>query len=138
MDSSICSTLKLVETAVFTSIQAKVEGTRKTGHSVLSVAEEGVGISPMPYTKAIKNDFFSLNGYNQTRWRHIQDIISLIAEGFLIVDDDSDVYLTNSSSTSHTTVDPSLITPAIGFPLSIVGLLRAIYLIKWKKRKRSK
>ncbi|NHJ02629.1 MAG: BMP family ABC transporter substrate-binding protein [Candidatus Heimdallarchaeota archaeon] len=85
----LCSMLKLVETAVFTSIQTKMEGTWTSGHSELGIAEGGVGISPMTYTTAIKNGYYDFNGENKTRWEHIQDIIDKIEAGHLIIDDDS-------------------------------------------------
>ncbi|MFX0184603.1 MAG: BMP family protein [Candidatus Hodarchaeota archaeon] len=84
----LCSMLKLVETAVFTSIEAKMEGTWSSGHIQLGIKEGGVGISPMTYTGEIKNGTFVFNGVNKTRWEHIQDISKDIEDGDIVVDDE--------------------------------------------------
>lgn len=91
----LCSMLKLVETAVSSSIEAKMEGTWESGHSQLGITEGGVGISPMTYTTEIKNGYYDFNGDNKTRWEHITDIIDKIKDGQLIVDDDSGEYEEN-------------------------------------------
>jgi basic membrane protein A len=88
----LCSMLKLVETAVFTSIQDKMEGTWESGLQQLGIAEGGVGISPMSYTEEIKNGYYEFRGNNKTRWQHIQDIKTKIIDGDLIVSDTSSEY----------------------------------------------
>jgi len=47
----LCSMLKHVETATFTAIKEAKEGNFKPGIHVLGLKENGVGISPMTYTK---------------------------------------------------------------------------------------
>ncbi|MFX0124698.1 MAG: hypothetical protein ACFFAE_13795, partial [Candidatus Hodarchaeota archaeon] len=84
----LCSMLKLVETAVFTSIEAKMEGTWSSGHIQLGIKEGGVGISPMTYTGEIKNGSYVFNDVNKSRWEHIQDIINDIIDGDIVVDDE--------------------------------------------------
>jgi len=88
----LCSMLKLVETAVFTSIEAKMDGTWVAGASELGLAEGGVGISPMTYTGSLKNGYYDLNGVNKTRWEHIQDLTDKIVKGELVISDDSGTY----------------------------------------------
>lgn len=92
----LCSMLKLVETAVFTSIEAKMENTWRKGvaddeyeQMQLGIAEGGVGISEMTYTESIKNGKYTFKGEEKTRWEHIQDIIDKIEKGQLIVSDES-------------------------------------------------
>ena len=79
--------LKLVETAVFTSIEGKMEGTWAAGHSELGLAQGGVGISPMTYTETIKNGTFAINGTTKTRWEWIEDITAKIIAGDIVVSD---------------------------------------------------
>ena len=117
----LCSMLKLVETAVSSSIAAKMEGTWTAGKSELGIAEGGVGISPMTYTEDIKNGYYDFNGDNKTRWEHIQDIVTKIEDGHLIVDDDSGEYEEN--------------IPTPGFELLSILVLLGLAAIQIRKRK---
>ena len=83
----LCSMLKLVETAVYTSIVDTVEGTWTSDAVSLGLAEEGVGISPMTYTTAIKNGNYDFGGVTKTRWEWVQDIITKIKAGTITVSD---------------------------------------------------
>lgn len=93
----LCSMLKLVETAVFTSVEAKMEDTWRKDvteedpyeHIGLGIKEGGVGISPMTYTESIKNGDFTFKGVTQSRGAHIDDIIDKIEKGQLVVSDTS-------------------------------------------------
>jgi basic membrane protein A len=49
----LTSAMKRVDVAVFDGIQSVVEGTFKAGTVTLDLAENGVGISPMTYTKQL-------------------------------------------------------------------------------------
>ena len=84
----LCSMLKLVEAAVFSSIEDIVEGTWTNAPLNLGLAEEGVGISPMTYTAAIKNGNFVFGGVTKTRWEWIEDITAKINDGTIVVDDE--------------------------------------------------
>ncbi len=83
----LCSMLKLVETAVFNSIRDVVEDTWTADPVSLGLAEEGVGISPMTYTDAIKTGNFEFGGVTKTRWEWIQDIKGKIVDGTIVVSD---------------------------------------------------
>jgi basic membrane protein A len=83
----LCSMLKLVETAVFTSIDGKMQDTWTATHKELGLKEDGVGISPMNFTQSIKNGNFELNGTTKTRWEWIQDIKAKIISGEIVVSD---------------------------------------------------
>lgn len=92
----LCSMLKLVELAVSSSIEAKMEGTWREGLSdteferiQLGIKEGGVGISPMKYTKEIRNEDYEFEGVTKSRWEHIQDIVKKIEDGVLVVSDKS-------------------------------------------------
>jgi len=81
----LCSMLKLVETGVFESIKAIVEGTWTNEELNLGLAENGVGISPMTYTSWAKNGAYTLNGTTKTRWEWIEDIKAKIIAGTIVV-----------------------------------------------------
>ncbi|MHA1971982.1 MAG: BMP family lipoprotein [Candidatus Hodarchaeales archaeon] len=83
----LCSMLKKVETAVFTSIKAIVDGTWVAGHTQLGVAEDGVGISPMTYTQNFATGTFVIDGVSKTRWEWILDIKAKIIAGTITVSD---------------------------------------------------
>jgi basic membrane protein A len=83
----LCSMLKLVETAVYDSIEDIVEGTWTNTAVELGIEEEGVGISPMTYTTAIKNGNYVFGGVTKTRWAWIEDIIAKIKAGDITVSD---------------------------------------------------
>ncbi|MHA2306712.1 MAG: BMP family lipoprotein [Candidatus Hodarchaeales archaeon] len=83
----LCSMLKLVETAVFNSIEEIVEGTWNSTAVSLGLQEGGVGISPMTYTTAIKNGNYVFGGVTKTRWAWIEDIIAKIKAGTIVVSD---------------------------------------------------
>ncbi|MHA1977872.1 MAG: BMP family lipoprotein [Candidatus Hodarchaeales archaeon] len=151
----LCSMLKLVETAVFTSIQSKMEGTWVSGSEELGIAEGGVGISPMTYTQEIKNGLFDLSGVTKSRWEHIQDIMDLITTGYLIVNEDVSWYettvppstsVTETSTQSKTTAGvvesttPALtdvITPDAGTIFSILTISLGVIIIRLRKKKQT-
>ena len=117
----LCSMLKLVETAVFTSIEAKMEDTWTSEHIELGIKEGGVGISPMTYTESIKNGYFDFAGSNKTRWEHIQDIVDKIENGQLIVDDDSSEF--------------AEIIPTPGFEWLAILILMGLAVIQIRRRR---
>ncbi|MHA2095630.1 MAG: BMP family lipoprotein, partial [Candidatus Hodarchaeales archaeon] len=117
----LCSMLKLVEEAVYSSVKAKMDGTWTAGKSELGIAEGGVGISPMTFTSEIKNGYYDFNGDNKTRWEHIQDIVEKIEKGHLIVDDDSGEFSEN--------------IPTPGFELLSIFVLLGLAAIQIKRRK---
>jgi basic membrane lipoprotein Med (substrate-binding protein (PBP1-ABC) superfamily) len=127
--------LKLVETAVFTSIEAKMEGTWRAGLSdseyeqiELGLAEGGVGISPMTYTQSIKNGDYTFRGVMKSRWSHTQDIIDKIKNGQIIVSDSSSRYEEVIPSTTIATLESTTTTTKISIPLitSFSGLFPLI------------
>jgi basic membrane protein A len=83
----LCSMLKLVETAVYNSIVETVDGTWTSDPVSLGLVEDGVGISPMTYTNAIKIGNFEFGGVTKTRWEWIEDIITKIKAGDIVVSD---------------------------------------------------
>lgn len=83
----LASMLKLVETAVFSSIKDIVDDTWTNTAVSLGIVEEGVGISPMTYTTTIKNGNFVFGGVTKTRWEWVQDIITKIKDGTIVVSD---------------------------------------------------
>lgn len=85
----LCSMLKKVETAVFTSIESIVEDTWVKGHTNLGIAEDGVGISDMTYTQAVATGDFVFGGETKTRWEWILDIKAKIVAGTITIGDGS-------------------------------------------------
>jgi basic membrane protein A len=125
----LCSMLKLVETAVFTSIEAKMEDTWRDGlsdeefeHIELGIKEGGVGISEMKYTKEIKNGYYEYKGENKTRWEHIEDIIEKIEKGYLKVSDSSGEF------------EESIPTP--GFEIYVIFILLGLAVIQIRRKRR--
>ncbi len=154
----LCSMIKNFEIAVFTSIQAKMEGTWTPGHEELGIVKNGVAISPMDYTSEIKNAYFVLRGINKTRWEHILDIMGLISGGYLIVSDSSSEYeitkppitsestttttdsslISTFSTTSTTPITTAVITPNPSLAFSFTAMCLLITSMKVKKRRSSK
>lgn len=83
----LCSMLKKVETAVYSSVEAVVEGTWAAGASQYGIAQDGVGISGMYNTTTIRDGNFVFGGVTKTRWEWILDIKAKIVAGTIVVDD---------------------------------------------------
>ena len=84
----LCSMLKKVETAVYSSVEGIVDGTWSGGHTELGIAEDGVGISEMLYTQTTATGDFVFGGTTKTRWEWILDIKAKIVAGTIVVDDE--------------------------------------------------
>lgn len=85
----LCSMLKKVETAVYSSIVDIIDGTWTHGASELGIAQDGVGISEMNYTQSIATADFTFNSVTKTRWEWILDIKAKIIAGTITVGDGS-------------------------------------------------
>jgi basic membrane protein A len=83
----LCSMLKLVETATYNSINDTIHGTWENGTEVLGLKENGVGISPMTYTKTEANGTFTFKGETKTRWEWVMDFKAKIIDGTIKVDE---------------------------------------------------
>jgi len=125
----LCSMLKLVENAVFTTIEVKMEDTWRDGLSdteyeqiELGIKEGGVGISEMKHTTAIKNGDYTFDGKTKTRWEHIEDIIEKIEKGHLIVSDSTGKYSED--------------IPTPGFELYVLLVLLGLAVFQIRRRRR--
>ncbi len=147
----LCSMIKKYETAVYTAIKTKMDGSWAAGTQELGLAEDGVAISPMTFTGVIKNGQFTLKGVSKTRWEHILEIKELISEGYIIVSDDTPWYstttptpvttTTNSQSTTHsnnsTSKNTAIITPSTHIAYIILTLSLVVPRIRLRKKKRN-
>jgi basic membrane protein A len=139
----LCSMLKLVETAVFSTIDDYMQESWTGGATSLGIAEDGVGISNMTYTWAEKQEYYTLNGNNKTRGEHIEDLKTMIVNGSIVVSDlpVKDVTTTTTADvTTTTTVDTTTTTtteaptPGFGILTSIMILsLIAVRILKRRK-----
>ena len=113
----LCSMLKKVETAVFTSIDTKMLGTWNASLSQLGIAEDGVGISGMYTTTSIRDGFFEFNGETKTRGEWIEWIKCQISMGTIYVYDVGSIPWTTTpipcnTSSSMTSWYPYTTTPS--------------------------
>lgn len=138
----LCSMLKLVETAVSSSIDKIMKETWVGGFTSLGLAEAGVGISNMTYTWTEKQEFYVLNGLNKTRGDHIEDIKAMIINGTIVVDDQPEAVETTTTTTvpsGDTTTEPDTTTTEVPTPsFGIVATLVILSLIAVKIQKRRK
>ncbi|UCG02343.1 MAG: BMP family ABC transporter substrate-binding protein [Candidatus Heimdallarchaeota archaeon] len=86
----LCSMLKLVETATYNAINDTIHGTWEAGTKTLGLAEEGVGISPMTYTKTEKETNYTFDGVSLSRWDHVMNIKQDIIDGTIKVKETPD------------------------------------------------
>ncbi len=150
----LCSMLKKFETAVFTAIKSKMDGTWRSGIHDLGLIEDGVGISSMTYTQGIKEGQYSLNGVTKSRWEHIQDIREKIIGGYILVSDDNPWYIittpppttttTNTKAPSTSEIpdtESTTTTPTITSNMSVVYTVITLSIIvpwlRYRKKKRN-
>jgi basic membrane protein A len=83
----LCSMLKLVERAVFESIDAKMKGTYTSDNLELGLDDGGVGISPMEFTQEEANEDFFFQRYCETKTRYewVQNFSDQIIAGDIVV-----------------------------------------------------
>ena len=83
----LCSMLKKVETAVLSPTSDIIDGTWTAGATTLGIVEDGVGISGMYNTTAIRDGNYEFDGVTKTRWEWILDIKAKIVAGTIEVSD---------------------------------------------------
>jgi basic membrane protein A len=117
----LCSMLKLVETAVFSSIDDIMQESWTGGATSLGIEENGVGISNMTYTWAEKQEYYTLNGNNKTRGEHIEDMKAMIINGTIVVSDLPVKDVTTTTIISTTTYPTSTYTTTT-YPTTTITL----------------
>ncbi|MHA2318657.1 MAG: BMP family lipoprotein [Candidatus Hodarchaeales archaeon] len=140
----LCSMLKLVETAVNSSIGDLMQETWVGTNTSLGIAEDGVGISNMTFTWDEKQEYFTLKGLNKTRGEHIEDIKTMIVNGSIVVSDLPDKAVTTTTTTpsgtttTTTTVETTTTTeaPTPGFGILTSIMILSLIAIRIQKRRK--
>lgn len=125
----LCSMLKLVETAVFSTIDDYMQEDWSGGASELGLAEDGVGISNMTYTWDEKQEIYELNGVNKTRGAHIEDLKQMIINETIVVDDEAEKAETTTVPEDTTTTVPEDTTTTTEAPTPGFGILTSIMIL---------
>ena len=81
----LTSMIKRVDVAVYTQIQAIVDGTWTASIKELGLKEDGVDISPMNYTQTERDTLYA---NDKTRFQIVQDIKLAIINGSIVVSPD--------------------------------------------------
>jgi basic membrane protein A len=136
----LCSMLKLVETAVFSTIDDYMQESWTGGATSLGIAEDGVGISNMTYTWAEKQEIYELNGVNKTRGEHIEDIKEMIINGTIVVSDIPVKAETTTTSAGQTTTTTAVTTtteaPTPGFGILTSIMILSLIAVRIQKRRK--
>ncbi len=111
----LCSMLKKFDTAVYKVIEDFLHGLWSAGNFELGLAEDGVDISPMMYTAAIRDGLFTVDSVTKTRWDFISDIKQMIIAGILSVTDTPDwsslsMFVPTLSTTTTTVASETTVT----------------------------
>ncbi|MHA1967071.1 MAG: BMP family lipoprotein [Candidatus Hodarchaeales archaeon] len=130
----LTSMVKGIDTAVYKSLEDCILNTWRNGRVSLGIAENGVRISPMTYTEAIKNGEFTFNDETKTRWEWIEEIKQRIIDGEIIV---SDTPIWDYLSHLSTNTDLSTVSEITSWPnlnMALLGFLPLLVILR-KRRK---